>query len=222
MNMRRSEIAVFGIVLLSLLASICCYPHIPEEVDTHWNTQGQVDGRTPKFWALFSMPLILAGVSLLFFVIPRIDPLKANIEKFRKYYDGFIILFLLFMLSVHCQVILWNFGIKVGPNVVIPIGFGVLVFYIGILCEHAKRNWFIGIRTPWTLSSERVWNKTHKVGGKLFRVGGVIIFVSVFFQKYMLFFILIPALSIAVYTLVYSYLEYQKEVKGGVRGDSTS
>lgn len=221
MNMRRSEIAVFGIVLLSLLTSIFCYPHMPEKVASHWNAQGQVDGHASKFCGLFLMPLILVGVSLLFFVIPRIDPLRANIEKFRKYYDGFIILFLLFMFSVHCQVILWNLGIKVSPNVVIPIGLGFLFFYTGILCEHAKRNWFIGIRTPWTLSSEKVWNKTHKLGGKLFKIGGVIVFIAVFFQKYMLFFILIPVLSIAVYTLVYSYLEYQKEVKGGVRGDST-
>lgn len=117
------------------------------------------------------------------------------------------------MLSIHFQVILWNLGIKISPNVIVPIGIGILFFYIGILCENAKRNWFIGIRTPWTLSSERVWERTHKIGGKLFKIAGVIAFVGVFFQSYALFFILVPVISVAAYTIIYSYVEYQKEGK---------
>jgi uncharacterized membrane protein len=159
------------------------------------------------------MPIILVGLGLLFIAIPRIDPLKANIEKFRKYYDGFIILLFIFMLSVYSQVILWNLGIKISPNAILPIGLGLLFFYCGILCENAKQNWFIGIRTPWTLSSERVWEKTHKIGGKLFKIAGVIAFVGAFFQSYALFFILVPVISVAAYTIIYSYFEYQKEVK---------
>jgi len=116
------------------------------------------------------------------------------------------------MLSIHFQVILWNLGIRISPNVIAPIGIGILFFYIGILCENAKRNWFIGIRTPWTLSSERVWEKTHKIGGKLFKIAGVIAFFGVFFQSYALFFILVPVISVAAYTIIYSYFEYQKEV----------
>jgi uncharacterized membrane protein len=164
-----------------------------------------------KFWGLFLMPLILMGIALLFFAIPRIDPLKANIERFRKYYDGFIILLFIFLLSINLQIILWSLGVKISPNVTFPIGLGLLFFYLGILCEHAKRNWFIGIRTPWTLSSDKVWDKTHKVGGKLFKVAGIITLVGAFFRNYVLFFIIIPVLVIAVYTLVYSYFEYQKE-----------
>ena len=186
---------------------------MPEKIASHWNAQGQVDGYMSKFWGLFLMPMILVGLALLFVAIPRIDPLKANIEKFRKHYDGFIILFLIFMLSVHFQVMLWNFGIKISPNVIMPIGLGLLFFYIGILCENVKRNWFIGIRTPWTLSNEKVWDKTHKIGGKLFKIAGVVALVGVFFQSYALFFILTPVILITAYTVVYSYIEYQKETK---------
>ncbi|MBU1730047.1 DUF1648 domain-containing protein, partial [Patescibacteria group bacterium] len=190
--MRKSEIAILGIILLSLIVSIYFYPQMPEKIASHWNIQGQVDGYMSKFLGLFLMPIILIGFALLFVAIPRIDPLKANIEKFRRYYEGFIILLFLFLLSIHFQVILWNIGIKISPNVMFPIGLGLLFFYIGVLCENAKRNWFIGIRTPWTLSSEKVWEKTHKIGGKLFKIAGVIAFVGVFFQSYALFFIFVP------------------------------
>lgn len=213
MNMRKSEIAILGIILLSFILSIYFYPQMPEKIASHWNAQGQVDGYMSKIWGLFLMPFILGGLALLFVAIPRIDPLKANIEKFRKYYDGFVVLFFVFLLSIHFQGILWNIGIEISPNVILPIGLGLLFFYSGILLENAKRNWFIGIRTPWTLSSDRVWEKTHKIGAKLFKIAGVIALAGIFFQRYALFFILVPAISVAIYTIIYSYLEYQKERK---------
>jgi uncharacterized membrane protein len=95
-----------------------------------------------------------------------------------------------------------------------PIGLGLLFFYIGILCENAKRNWFIGIRTPWTLSSDKVWDKTNKLGGKLFKIAGVVALFGIFFRSYTMYFVLVPAISFAVYTIVYSYLEYRKETIG--------
>lgn len=213
MNIRKIEIILLGIILFSCVVGIYFHPQMPEKMASHWNAQGQVDGYMSKFWGLFLMPFVLVVLALLFTVIPRIDPLKANIEKFRKYYDGFIILFFMFMLSIYFQVILWNLGIEISPNVILPIGLGLLFFYIGILCDNAKRNWSIGIRTPWALSSERVWEKTHKIGGKLFKIAGVIAFVGVFFQSYASFFILVPVILVAAYTIIYSYVEYQKEMK---------
>jgi uncharacterized membrane protein len=99
------------------------------------------------------------------------------------------------------------------PNVIFPIGLGLLFFYSGILYENAKRNWFIGIRTPWTLSNDIVWDKTHKIGGKLFKIAGVVAIFGIFFQKYALLFILVPVILITAYTIIYSYFEYQKVVK---------
>ena len=213
MKMRKSEIIILGIILLSLIISIYCYPQMPEKMASHWNAQGQVDGYRLKFWGLFLMPFMFIGLALLFVAIPRIDPLRANIEKFRKFYDIFIVLFFVFLFAIHCQIILWNMGIEISPNVILPIGLGLLFFYIGILCENAKRNWFIGIRTPWTLSNEVVWDKTHKIGGKLFKIAGVIALLGVFFQNYAFFFIIIPVIAVSAYTIIYSYVEYQRETK---------
>lgn len=166
-----------------------------------------------KFWGLFFMPLVTMGIAVMFFLIPRIDPMKENIEKFRKYYDGFSILFILFLVAVHLYILLWNIGIVISSSVVLSVGIGLLFYYAGTLTEHAERNWFIGIRTPWTLSSDRVWKKTNKFGGKLFKIAGIIAILGVIFPEYTIFFILVPTLFIVGFAFVYSYVEYQKELK---------
>ena len=211
--MKRINYIILFTIFISFVLALVLYPQMPERMASHWNIKGEVDGYMSKFWGLFLIPFLLAGFGLFFFAIPRIDPLKANIEKFRKYYNGFIILFSVFMLLIYIQVILWNAGIKIAPNATLPIGIGLLFFYTGILCEKAKRNWFIGIRTPWTLSNENVWNKTHKAGGKLFKIAGIVALLGAFFQKYALYFILVPIILVTVCTIAYSYFEYQKEIK---------
>ena len=213
MNMRRSEIIMLGIALLSFVIGVYYYPQMPEQMASHWNARGQVDGYLSKFWGLFLMPVTLVGLALLFMAIPRIDPLRENIEKFRKYYDGFVILFMLFMVVVYVQTLLWNIGIRISLNAFLPIAAGIMFIGAGILVENARRNWFIGIRTPWTLSSDRVWDKTHRMGGKLFKSAGVIAIVGIFFHSYAVYFVLVPALLVAAYTVVYSYLEYKREMK---------
>jgi len=211
--MRKSGIIVLGVILLSFIIGIYFYPQMPEKIASHWNAHGQVDGYMSKFWGLFLMPLLSMMLFLLFIAIPKIDPLKHNIEKFREYYDGFVVLIIVYLFYVYLLTIFWNIGIRF--NMVQPLApaMGILFYYIGILIENAKRNWFIGIRTPWTLSSEKVWEKTHKIGGKLFKIAGIIAFIGVFFQRYVLFFILVPIILVAAYTIVYSYFEYQKETR---------
>lgn len=159
------------------------------------------------------MPLMITCIALLFLVIPRIDPMKENIEKFRNYYDGFIILLILFMVAVHLYTLLWNIGIRTDSNVVLSIGIGLLYYGTGVLTENAERNWFIGIRTPWTLSSDRVWKKTNQLGGKLFKIAGIIAILGVLLPSFTTFFIIVPVIFIVVFSFVYSYVEYQKELK---------
>lgn len=211
--MRKSEMVGIGIIFISFIIAICIYPQMPERMASHWNAQGQVDGYMSKFWGLFLMPILTLLIFLLLIAIPKIDPLKQNIDKFRKYYDGFVILIVVYMFYVYILTLLWNTGVRFSIIQPLMPAMGILFYYIGILVENAKRNWSIGIRTPWTLSSERVWEKTHKIGGKLFKIAGIIAFIGVFFQKYAAFFILIPVISVTVYTIVYSYFEYQRETK---------
>ena len=210
--MKKNKIIILGIISLSFIIAIYVYPQMPEKMASHWNTQGEVDNYMSKFWSLFLMPIISIGLFLLFILIPKIDPLKENIEKFRKYFDGFIVLIMIFLFYVYLLTIFWNIGIRFNMTQFMMPALGILFYYCGILVENAKRNWFIGIRTPWTLSNEKVWDKTHKIGGKLFKVTGIIAFLGIFLPKYAIFFVIIPVISVAVYTIIYSYFEHQKEI----------
>lgn len=211
--MRKTTIIALGIILLSFLIGISLYSSMPTEMASHWNVQGEVNDYLSKFWGLFLMPMMSLGIFLLFLIVPKIDPLKANIAKFRKYFDGFIVFFVGFLFYVYLLTIFWNLGIRFSfPQLIMP-AFGALFYYCGILIERTKRNWFIGIRTPWTLSSENVWDKTHKLGGKLFKIAGVVAILGIISGKYAVFFVLCPAIFVSIYLVVYSYIEYQKEIK---------
>ena len=211
--MRNSERFILGLILLSFAIGIYFYPLMPEKIASHWNAQGQVDGYMSKFWGLFLMPIISIGMLFLFMIIPRIDPLKSNIAQFRSYFDKFVILVIGFLFYVYLLTIFWNIGLKFDIIILLSPAFALLFYYSGILIENAKMNWFIGIRTPWTMSSEKVWDKTHKIGGKLFKIAGIVALGGIFFQSIAIFFIIIPIIAVAIYTIVYSYVEYQKETK---------
>ena len=208
--MKKTTLGALALIAISFIIAIWFYSAMPEQMASHWNSAGEVDGHMSKFWGLLLMPIISSAMLLLFLAIPRIDPLKRNIKKFMKYYDWFIFLIIVFMLYIYALTISWNLGYKFNMTLMILPALGILFIYLGFLTEHAKRNWFIGIRTPWTLSSEKVWNKTHKLGGKMFKIAGVIALFGVVFQKYAMWLILIPVLIAGLYPAIYSYFAYQK------------
>jgi uncharacterized membrane protein len=209
--MKKISFALLAIVLLFFVVSIYFYPLLPEKMASHWGASGEVNGYTNKFMGAFFLPVLAAALFLLFIMIPKIDPKKKNIEKFRGAYDSFIAVILLFFLVIHVQTLLWNIGLEISIITTMSIGLGILFFFAGVLIEKAKMNWFIGIRTPWTLSSERVWNKTHKIGGKLFKIAGVIALSGVVFPEFAIYLIIIPVIFAAACSMIYSYFEYQKE-----------
>ena len=213
--MKLIRFAIIAGLIFTFALTIAIYPAAPDRIVSHWNAAGEANGSMSKFWGLFLIPIIMTGFVALFAVIPRIDPHKKNYEKFRDYYEGFILVFVFFMLAIQVQIILWSTGYQISPNLTFPVLIGILFIYIGFLLGHAEQNWFVGIRTPWTLSSKTVWKKTHELGGKLFKIAGVIACAGIFAGAYALWFILVPVLAVAVYTVVYSYIEFQKELKSG-------
>jgi uncharacterized membrane protein len=211
--MRRSEAIVIAIILASLAVSLYFYPRLPEMVASHWNERGEVDGYMPRFWGAFLMPAISLGLLLLFMAIPRIDPLRKNIEKFRRHYDAFVVLIVAFFLYIHVLTLLLNTGFAFSLLHAMVPALAALFYYSGVVIQNARRNWFIGIRTPWTLSSERVWNSTHRIGGKLFKAAGLIALLGLALPDYAILLIIGPVLLFTAYLIVYSYLEYRKEEK---------
>ncbi|MCD6114686.1 SdpI family protein [bacterium] len=210
MRIKTTEFIIISLILFSFIIGIYLYPLMPERMVSHWNIKGEADDYLSKFWGVFLIPLISIGLFLLYLIIPQIDPLKENIKKFRKYFDGFFILLFLFLFYVYLLTIFWNFGLKFNIGQAMMPALAILFYYCGVLLEKAKRNWFIGIKTPWTLSSDKVWDKTHQLGGRLFKITGLIVLLGAFFKEYILWFVLVPIIITAIYTIAYSYFEYQK------------
>ena len=217
MKTRNIQILIIGLILVSFLIGAYLYPYMPEKMASHWDANGSVDGYMPKLWGLFLLPVISAILFLTFMLIPKIDPHKGNIEKFRGHFDVFILLLFVFLFYVHMLTMLWNLSYRFNIIQLLAPAFGLIIYCAGIMMENAKQNWFIGVRTPWTLSSEVVWDKTNKLAGKLFKVAGVLAAMGLIFPKYAIFLILVPVILAAVYPIIYSYQMYQQEIKAGSR-----
>lgn len=213
MAYRRKEWLMVMLVLASVLIAGWFYPQLPDRAASHWNAEGEVDGYMDKGMAAFMFPGMMLLLAALFFIIPRIDPLKENIEKFRDAYEEMVAVILAFFLFIYLQTMLWNIGIQISMALTVPFAIGLLFIYMGFLLEKAKRNWFIGIRTPWTMSSDGVWDKTHKIGGKMFKALGILCMLSMLLGGLAFLVIAGGALIATAYLCWYSYVEYEKEKK---------
>ena len=169
----------------------------------------------PKFWGVFLLPLITLAMLVLFLFVPSIDPLKANIALFREGFNVFIVLMVAFMLYIYGLSLAWSLGytnFKMSGAMLPAVG--LLFILIGFLLRKAKRNFFIGIRTPWTLSSDTVWNETHRIGGVLFMLSGALAFLGGLFGGPTAFWMMFaPIIGSTLFLLVYSYVLYQRETK---------
>jgi len=215
MNTRTTTIMVLVLIIGATAAGLLFWNQLPEQMASHWNVNDQVDGYMSRFWGVLMVPLMTLGIFLLFLVIPAIDPLKANIAKFRETFNLFIVLFVAFMLYIHALTLVWNLGytgFKMSTSMLPAMG--LLFIFIGFILRRAKRNFFIGIRTPWTLSSDYVWDKTHQLGAVLFMASGVLTFIGGLFGGMVAFwFLFVPLISSTIFLLVYSYVLYQRETR---------
>jgi uncharacterized membrane protein len=200
------------IVLAAVVASAVVYPRLPESVVTHWDFSGRPNGWSSRFWGAWLMPIFLVAIWAFMRVLPAIDPRGSNYAKFLGAFEGMIIAIMLFMFCLHIIVLRAALGHPVDMNRVLPIAMGALFVVLGMLLPHAQPNWFVGIRTPWTLSSDEVWEKTHRFGGKAFVASGVVILVAGVLMPQGAHIVLFAALMICIASvLTYSYLEWKRE-----------
>ena len=215
MSTRKMIVIVLVLLLVTTLAGVLHWNGLPDPMASHWGINDQVNGTMPKFWGVFLMPLISLGLFLLFLLIPAIDPLKANIAKFRGAFNLFIVFMTLFLMYVQGLMLAWNLGFtnfKMSESLLPAVG--LLFILVGFMIRNAKRNFFIGIRTPWTLSSDKVWDETHRVGSGLFIMSGIFALIGVFFGSITAFlFILIPLMVSTTFLIIYSYVLYRTETK---------
>jgi immunity protein, SdpI family len=215
MSTRTTTIVVLIMIAAATLAGLLLWNRLPDQMASHWNINDQVNGYMPKVWGVFLLPLITLGIVALFLVVPSIDPLKANIAQFREAFNLFIVLMVAFMLYIYGLSLAWSLGytsFKMSGAMLPAIG--LLFIFIGFMMRQAKRNFFIGIRTPWTLSSDTVWNETHRIGAVLFMISGALAFLGGFFGGNMAFWMMFaPIIGSTLFLLVYSYVLYQRETR---------
>lgn len=211
MSNKTSFIVSLVLIAAALVAGLVLYPRLPDPMPSHWNAAGEVDGYMSKFWGVFLMPIITVALVLLFLVIPQIDPLKANIAKFRGAFNWFIVAFVVYMLFVYGLTLAAALGSQFNMTYMLLPAVGLLFIGIGYMMGKAKRNFFIGIRTPWTLSSETVWDETHKLGAKMFMIAGAVTIVSAFLGEFGVWLLLAAILTAVFVPIVYSYLLWRRE-----------
>jgi uncharacterized membrane protein len=211
MSTKNTTIIVLLLILVSTLIGVILLPRFPEQMASHWNIQNQVDGYMPRFWGVFLLPIMSIGLFLLFLVLPQIDPLKDNIATFRGTFNTFIVLFMAFMTYLYLLTLAFNLGYAINISTAMLPALGAFFYYAGVLIGKAKRNWFIGIRNPWTLSNDKVWEETHRLGAILFKLSGLLTIIGAFLGKYAFWFVMIPLLGSAVFLTVYSYLLFRRE-----------
>jgi len=216
--MRRNEAIILALPLLALLLSASLYGQLPERMATHFDIHGQPDGYMDSAWGAFLVPVMMAALALLLSAVPLIDPLRRNIEAFRGDYERMVMAVLLLLLLTHVQGTLWNIGIRISMALTIPIGIGLLFIVIGSMLSRTRRNWFIGIRTPWTMSSDIVWKRTHELGGSLFVASGVLAMGAVFVPALWPYLVVGPVLVSSLALIVYSYLEFRKLERYALEG----
>jgi len=214
----KTEILSIFMLVLSFAASVYFYMHFPAQVPIHWNYDGQANGWGSAGFAAFFLPLFNLILYLLLTFIPMIDPKKENIAEFGEVYSLFKTVFVFVMTALYFMVSYSGMGYQVPVAVYVPLLVGLLFIFIGYLLKRAKQNWTIGIRTPWTLSSEAVWNKTHQMAGKYFIIAGIIIGLEGLLPVWLRITAFVLAIILVIVPVVYSYFLFIKEQKNKTPG----
>ena len=174
---RKYYLLGFALVAAVLAATAIAYPHLPPIVPTHWNAAGTADAYAPK-WRLFvAIPAMMLAFLGLFAVLPWLSPKRFEVDAFRSTYLYIMIVLLCMMVYFHALVLWAALGRSVDMTRAIIGGVCLLFALLGNVLGKVRRNFYIGIRTPWTIANETVWNATHRLGGKLFFLCGLVGFV---------------------------------------------
>ena len=210
MTTKLSLILISALILAGIIISAVVYPVLPAQVASHWNASNQVDGYMSRFWGVAMTPLITIVMAAIFLAIPAIDPLKANIAQFRGVFNGYIVLMVAYMLYIHILTLVYNLGVILTNSVPKIPAMGLLFVFAGVMMGRSKRNYFIGIRTPWTLANDTVWDETHKLGSKMFIAAGIISVLTMFLGENGFWLMMAIIMGAALVPVVYSYILFTR------------
>ena len=195
-------------ILLPVLAGVILWNRLPEQIPSHWNAAGEIDGWSSKPFAVFALPAILLAVQWLCTLGTAADPKKDNHPQKILHLVLWIIPILSNLLFAITYAVALGKAVRVG--VVLSVFMGLLFAIIGNYMPKCKQNYTIGIKIPWTLSSEENWNKTHRFAGRLWLVSGLGIMLTGFLGNFLIFLPIV--LVMVIVPFIYSYLLHRKGI----------
>jgi len=189
------------------------------QIPVHFGPDGTPDRYGGRFEGLYLMPLVAMGIALLFAVLPRIEPRRTNLLQSGKAFLAIWAVLLLFLGGIHASIVFTAVGWKVNVSF---IAFGlvaVMYLVIGNFLPKVRSNFLMGVRTPWTLTSELSWNKTHRLAGTLFMVLGALMLVGAFVRpSVMLWLVIGGPIAITVISVLYSYFVWRSDPRKSKQG----
>lgn len=213
-SIMKRDWLILILIVLGFVLGVYFYPSLPDRVPVHWNANGEINGYGSKLFGAFGLPLINLGMYILFIVLPNIDPKKKNYINFTSTYQFLKYLLIVFFLGIQVMTLLIATEVVVNKPIFIQIMISLLFILLGNVMGRVKPNYFVGIKTPWTLANEEVWRKTHRLAAPLWVMGGILNILLSFTgtnSNGIGFMIIVAVISII--PVGYSYFVYQKIVK---------
>jgi uncharacterized membrane protein len=211
LNQLKKEWYIIILILATLAFGIYLYPQLPDKIPTHWNFQGEVDGWSGKAFGVFFFPLLNLILYPLMILLPRIDPRRQNYIYFSRAYAVIRVTLHFFFAIIYVISLLAALGYPLEISFIVKFFVSLLFVVLGNYMGKIKHNYFVGIKTPWTLANEEVWYKTHRLAAPLWVAAGILGMVLSFFQQIWASYIMFGSIIvIVVIPMVFSYLFYRQ------------
>ena len=209
--MRNPRIA-WILTVVSVIVSVVAYPFLPELVPSHWNVQGEIDGMMGRLPTVLLLPAIIVVMVVLRDWLPKLDPRRENYAEFQGTYQLIINALVLFLLVLHVAILAVGLGVKVDVSTFVQVGIGLLLMVIGNELSRVQPNYFVGIRTPWTLTDPENWRRTHRMGGRVMVISGAAIALAgVLLPSFFAFVVtMLSVLAMVGGTIGYSYYVWRQ------------
>jgi uncharacterized membrane protein len=200
------------IVGVMLAATLAAWSWLPDRIPSHWNIAGDVDGWIGRFPGAFLMPGLALATWLLVPLLRRLDPRRENYERFEGTFWLVVNGMVVFFAALHGLMLLAALGVAVDVTRWLLALLGVLLIVLGNVMPRIRSNWWMGVRTPWTLESERVWRDTHRLAGRTFMAAGVLALLAVPLPSEVGFWVMMAAVMLAALVPVaYSFILWRRE-----------
>jgi uncharacterized membrane protein len=209
MKHKKTAISIIIVLAATWITAFIYYGKLPEQIPTHWNFQGEIDGHMSKPWGVYLIPIISSVLSLILWYLPKIAPKGFKLDGAKKVYN--IIVFVLSVFLYVIMIITFKAALDNSLNTtqILFILMGLLNVIIGNYLSKVPKNFFLGIRTPWTLASDKVWYQTHRLGSWTFILCGLLIVIAALIDLSRMVIITLLLLAVLI-PAIYSLISYYK------------